>query len=96
MSDAFQAGTIPIYYWDDTVLELLNNKSYIHIKDENEFAQKIELIKKIDQNETLYEEMIKEKIVIDDSRYPKELQKYKNFIYHIFEQDKEKARRFGA
>ena len=38
--------------------------------------------------------MIREKIVIDDTRYPKELQKYKDFIYHIIDQDKEKAKRF--
>ena len=92
--DAFEAGTIPIYYGDDTVLEILNNRSYIHVIDENDFDEKIELIKKIDQNDTLYEEMIREKIVIDDSRYPREMQKYKNFIYHIIEQDKEKAKRF--
>ena len=95
LSDAFEAGTIPIYYGDDTVLELLNNRSYIHVIDENDFKDKIELIKKIDQNDTLYEEMIREKIVIDDSRYPKEVQKYKDFIYHIFEQDKQKAKRFA-
>ena len=94
LSDSFEAGTIPIYYGDDTILELINNRSYIHIKNESEFDEKIELIKKIDQNDTLYEEIIKEKIVIDDSRYPKEIQKYKNFIYHIIEQDKEKAKRF--
>jgi len=94
LSDAFEAGTIPIYYGDDTVLELLNNRSYIHVIDENDFKEKIDLIKKIDQNDTLYEEMIREKIVIDDSRYPKEVQKYKDFIYHIFEQDKQKAKRF--
>jgi hypothetical protein len=94
LSDAFEAGTIPIYYGDDTVLELLNNRSYIHVIDENDFKDKIELIKKIDQNDTLYEEMIREKIVIDDSRYPREVQKYKNFVYHIIEQDKEKAKRF--
>ena len=94
LSDAFEAGTIPIYYGDDTVLELLNNRSYIHVKDENEFDEKIELIKKIDQNDTLYEEMIREKIVIDDTRYPREVQKYKDFIYHIIDQDKEKAKRF--
>ena len=94
LSDAFEAGTIPIYYGDDTVQELVNTKSYIHVKDENEFDEKIELIKKIDQNDTLYEQMIKEKIIIDDSRYPRELQKYKDFIYHIIEQDKEKAKRF--
>ena len=75
-------------------MEILNNRSYIHVIDENDFDEKIELIKKIDQNDTLYEEMIREKIVIDDSRYPREMQKYKNFIYHIIEQDKEKAKRF--
>ena len=92
--DCFEAGTIPIYYGDDTVLELLNSKSYIHIKNEDEFEEKIELIKKIDNNDTLYQEIIREKIVIDDTRYARELQKYKDFIYHIIEQDKEKAKRF--
>ena len=38
--------------------------------------------------------MIREKIIIDDSRYPREVQKYKDFIYHIIEQDKQKAKRF--
>ena len=94
LSDAFEAGTIPIYYGDDTVLELLNNKSYIHVFDEDDFYEKIELIKKIDQNDTLYEQVIREKIVIDDTRYPREVQKYKDFIYHIIDQDKQKAKRF--
>ena len=94
LSDAFEAGTIPIYYGDDSVLELINNKSYIHVRDENDFETKIEMIKKIDQNDTLYEQMIREKIIIDDNRYPREIQKYKDFIYHIFEQDKQKAKRF--
>ena len=92
--DSFKAGTIPIYYGDDTVLELLNNKSYIHVKDEDDFKEKIELIKKIDNNDTLYNEIIREKIVIDDTRYDREVQKYKDFIYHIIDQDKEKAKRF--
>ena len=56
--------------------------------------EEIELIKKIDNNDTLYQEMIREKIVLDDTRYAKELQKYKNWIWHIIEQDKEKAKRF--
>ena len=92
--DSFKAGTIPIYYGDDTVLELLNNRSYIHVKDEDDFKEKIELIKKIDNNDTLYNEIIREKIVIDDTRYDREVQKYKDFIYHIIDQDKEKAKRF--
>ena len=91
---SFISGTIPIYYGDDTVAELLNNRSYIHVRDEKDFDEKIELIKKIDNNDTLYQEIIREKIVIDDTRYAKEVQKYKDFIYHIIEQDKEKAKRF--
>ena len=74
--DGFEAGTIPIYFGDDTILELLNNKSYIHVRDESEFDEKIELIKKIDNNDTLYNEMLREKIVIDDTRYEREKQKY--------------------
>ena len=92
--DAFEAGTIPIYFGDDSVKELINNKAYIHVKDKNDFENKIELIKKIDQDDKLYEKIIKEKIVIDDNIYEVELQKYKNFIYHIIEQDKQKAKRF--
>jgi len=64
------------------------------VKDEDDFKEKIELIKKIDNNDTLYNEIIREKIVIDDTRYDREVQKYKDFIYHIIDQDKEKAKRF--
>ena len=64
------------------------------MKDEDDFKEKIELIKKIDNNDTLYNEIIREKIVIDDTRYHREVQKYKDFIYHIIDQDKEKAKRF--
>jgi len=92
--DCFLAGAIPLYYGDDTILNLLNNKSYIHIRNEDEFKEKIELIKKIDKNDILYEKMIKEKIVLNDKIYYKEEQKYKQFIYHIIEQDKQKAKRF--
>ena len=92
--DAFESGTIPIYFGDDSIKQLINNKAYIHVKDQSDFEEKIELIKKIDNDDNLYENMIKEKIVINDSLYEEEFQKYKNFIYHIIEQDKEKAKRF--
>ena len=92
--DAFEAGTIPIYFGDDSVKKLINSKSYIHVNDINDFNKKIDLIKKIDQDDDLYESMIKEKIVINDSYFEPELKKYKNFIYHIIEQDKQKAKRF--
>ena len=43
------------------------------MKDEDDFKEKIELIKKIDNNDTLYNEIIREKIVIDDTRYDREV-----------------------
>ena len=70
----------------------INNRSYIHIRDENEFEEKIKLIKKIDQDDKLYQKIIKEKIVIDDEKYSKEEKKYKEYVYHIFDQEKEKAK----
>ena len=42
--DAFEAGTIPIYFGDDSATKLINTKAYIHIKDENDFDKKIEFI----------------------------------------------------
>ena len=92
--DAFEAGTIPIYFGDDSVTKLINNRAYIHIKNKYDFDKKIELIKKIDQDDNLYNSIIKEKIVLNDSNYEPELIKYRNFIYHIIEQDKQKAKRF--
>ena len=62
---SFAAGTIPIYWGDDSMLEIYNNKSYIHIRNEDEFEEKIKYIIEIDKNDTLYNEIIHQNIYND-------------------------------
>ena len=81
----FKAGTIPIFLGEDPFLETYNNKSFIWIKNETEFDQKINYIKEIDKNEKLYNETINEKIVLKKTEYDKEITKYNEFIYNIIE-----------
>ena len=92
--DSFKAGTIPIYYGDYMIDEFINPKSYILIKGEKDLKKKIEYIKKIDKNDSLYESIMKEKPLID--------KKFKNkidgkelisFLQNIFMQDKNMAYR---
>ena len=91
--ESFLAGTIPLYYGDYMIDEYLNPKSYILIKGEKDIFQKIEYIKNIDNNNKLYKEILKVKVILEaniKNIYNKEL---KEFLYHIFEQDKYKAYR---
>ena len=91
--ESFLAGTIPLYYGDYMVDEYINPKSYILIKGEKDIFNKIEYIKKIDNNDKLYKKFLKEKVLLEDnikSIYNKEITE---FLCNIFEQDKLKASR---
>ena len=89
--DSFLAGTIPIYYGDYMIDEYINPKSFILIKGEKDMFEKIEYIKKIDNDDYLYKSFLKEKILIDENIQKKNEKELKHFLYHIFEQDKSKA-----
>ena len=93
--DGFKAGTIPIYYGDETIVDIINPNSFIFIRNKSDFKNAIELIKKIDNDEKLYKKMFKEPIYKRDFIYTfsKEEDKIKNFLYYIFDQDYNKAKR---
>ena len=55
--------------------------------------KKIEYIKDIDNNNSLYKNILKEKILIDENILKKLKKEYELFLFHIFEQDKSKAKR---
>jgi len=65
--DSFISGTIPIYYGSYVIEEYINPKSYIYIRGLEDIKEKIEYIKKIDNDEKLYKSILKEKVIIDDS-----------------------------
>ena len=91
--DSFFAGTIPIYYGGYMIDEFINPKSYILIKNENDMLQKIEYIKKIDNDEILYKSILSEKLFINDNLVRiSEIEKAE-FFNHIFKQEKNKAKR---
>ena len=91
--DSFIAGTIPIYYGGYMIDEFFNPKSFILIRDEKDLKEKIEYIKKIDNDDTLYQKLLKENLFIDDN-LPIIIQKEKiKFFDNIFEQEKSYAKR---
>jgi hypothetical protein len=89
--DYFYSGTIPIYYGDYMVDEFINPKAYIFIRGEKDIKKKIEYIKMIDNDDAIYKNFLKENVLIDDNIYVKAEKELKEFLFHIFEQDKKKA-----
>ena len=91
--DSFLSGTIPIYYGDYMLDEFINPKSYILIRGEKDTNKKIEFIKKIDNDDNLYNQILKEKIFTNSNFKETILNQKKDFLMHIFEQDKRFAKR---
>jgi len=91
--DSFVSGTIPIYYGSYMIEEYINPKSFILIKGPEDMKEKIEYIKEIDNNDTLYESILKEKVLIDDKIYEKMQKEQSDFWIHIFNQDIKEAKR---
>ena len=73
--------------------EYINPKSYILIRGEKDILKKIEYIKKIDNDDNLYKNLLKEKVLLNDNIKSENDKELKNFLLHIFEQDKLKAYR---
>ena len=91
--ESFISGTIPIYYGSYMIEEYINPKTFILINGPKDMKQKIEYIKKIDNDDELYINMLKEKVFIDDKIVEKTLKEQSDFLIHIFNQEKNKAKR---
>ena len=91
--DAFLAGNIPIYYGDYMIEEYINPKAFILIKGEKDMMEKIEYIKKIDNDDELYKSILREKVLINDNIKEDSTLERIQFLTHIFEQNKTLAKR---
>ena len=91
--DSLISGTIPIYYGDYMVDEYINPKSYILIRGEKDIKKKLELIKRIDNDNILYEKYLKANIFNDNDQFIKINNEKNDFLYHILEQDINLAKR---
>ena len=91
--DAFVAGNIPIYYGNYMIEEYINPKAFILIKGEEDMMEKIEYIKKIDNDDKLYKSILREKVLINDNIKDDSTKERIEFLTHIFEQNKTYAKR---
>ena len=65
--DSFLSGSIPIYYGSYMIDEYINPKSIILVRGNKDMKKKIEYIKDIDNNNDIYRNILKEKILIDET-----------------------------
>ena len=63
------------------------------IKGEKDILNKINYIKKIDNDDNLYRSILKEKVLLNNNIKNETNKELKFFLLHIFEQDKSKAYR---
>ena len=72
--------------------EFINPKTYILIRGKNDIREKIEYIKKIDNDKQLYLSIMKENPIIDH-KFVNTIDRIeiKSFLKNIFNQDKDKA-----
>lgn len=93
---AWQAGTIPIYWGNKKVVEEFNPKAFINVYDFNSFDDCIEYIKKVDQDDKLYLSIQKEPIFIENSigkQYYDNPYMFVEFLSMIFDKPIEEARK---
>jgi hypothetical protein len=85
MIQAYAANTIPIFYGNDKILEDgFNPKSFINCHDFKSVDDVVEYVKEIDQNDSLFKEMIEEPVFIDNKLpYYFEHDYFNNFIERV-------------
>ena len=95
LAQSFAAQTIPIYWGDPRVAETFNAESFINCNDYPNWESVIERVKEIDQDDALWQKMM-ETPALKDSAMPEQIRgKTITFLYHIFDQDPETAKRFS-
>ncbi len=91
---AFAAGCIPIYWGDPEICKIFNNNAFINISDHKSIYEVIETIKKIDNNDNLYIQMLQTPAYLSqESNLSVQKDRCKQFLQSIFLQDKLKAQR---
>lgn len=94
---SLQAHTVPIYWGDPAVADLINPKAFINCNDYSSFDEVIERVKEIDSNDELWLDMVTQPWQTEEQhdKVVRMLDDYDAFIRNIFTQDIKKARRRG-
>lgn len=95
MIDAFLANSIPIYLGDPEIKTIFNEKAFINCADFKNISELLDRIKEIDQNDTLYMQILKEPIFSEKINLDHFEENFEKFICNIFDQNIEDAYRRG-
>ncbi len=92
---SFAAQTIPIYWGDPRVIETFNPDAFINCNDFPNWESVMERVKEIDQDDALWLKMMQTPALIDPTIVERTRKEAKEFLYHIFDQELEAAKRFS-
>ena len=94
---SFLANTIPIYWGDTKIDRYINSKSFINCHDYPSFDEVLKRVKEIDNSDDLYTEILNQKRLTELGQKEVEERdsKLENFLYQIFSQEIDQARRRG-
>ena len=93
------AGTIPIYWGDPRIGEKLNSRSFVNCHEYDSFEEVVERVLEIDSDSALRDSVLSEPFItelqLESLRSNLELSKINlsEFLYSIFDQPIDKARR---
>ena len=90
---AFAAGTIPIYWGNPRVAEDFNSKAFINCHEYASFEEVVQQVRKIDADDEIFEQYIREPIG-DQEKFPvNPLQEYESYLKYICSQSRQEAYR---
>ncbi|MCR5651302.1 MAG: hypothetical protein K6F86_09005 [Lachnospiraceae bacterium] len=93
ITQAFAAGTVPIYWGNPLVADEFNTKAFINCHDFSSFDEVIKFVKEVDENDELYYGFLNEPMCTDEQLKKAEdtENKLEEFLLNIFTQPYEKA-----
>ena len=91
--DAFKANTIPVYFGAKNVEEYFNKDAFINVASYSSFDEVIEKIMQLDNDDEAYLKMLNTPAYLDEKIATKQYERVEKFIYNIFNQPIEKAKR---
>jgi len=90
---AYNTYTIPIYYGDPDILKDFNEKSFVDCYNVDSIQTAVEKVIEIDNNDDLYVEMLCQNRYKINNYEEHMHKKLEEFLYNIFDQDKDMAYR---
>lgn len=90
--EAFIANTIPIYIGNRKIYKEFNPKAFVNLNDFDNYEKALELIIQLDENDSMYLNMLNQPKILKDSIVPN-INELEAFLKNIFDQPLIKAKR---